>query len=541
MKNFKNILCLVLALVMVLGLAACGEKQADETKPEETKPAETKPAEGGETTPADPYAEAVELTWFLNAPNVQQGQAEVEAELKRIVKEAINVDLNCVWIPASDFYTQVGTRVTAGDWDIGTVNGAIFNANVARNAFLDLTPYLEAGKLPTASAEIPADALKAGMYDGKVYAITPTKDIGSVYNNIINREMMEKIGIPIPEDRPTRRSLYTWMEQVNAKFREDPANEKAHPLFSINTNMFNNYFYDTIISGSSTMGALVCTNVKGLEEYGIGDKTSVTTAMCSAFTPEFEEWIYERYDQTASGVAYGYPAQDSDPKWFSNGDMMMSGNQGLMSIDPDTYMASGNFHVDLYNCTEGLIYTGYLHAGMYAINSQCKNPDRAIALMEMRYNNEEMRNLLAFGIEGADKDWTDVDNDGVIEVGARNADPKNRYWYQWYPCWNVGVLQGKVAPGSDPKFIELMREQNNTMSVSQNVGFIVDQTNIQNEVAALTNVCQEYADRWKYPITIGSRDAIAGEIEAFRAKLTANGIEKVVAEVQAQLDAFHGK
>ena len=53
MKNFKNILCLVLALVMVLGLAACGKEQAEETKPAESKPAESKPAEGENND--DPY------------------------------------------------------------------------------------------------------------------------------------------------------------------------------------------------------------------------------------------------------------------------------------------------------------------------------------------------------------------------------------------------------------------------------------------------------------------------------------------------------
>ncbi|MBR4019036.1 MAG: extracellular solute-binding protein, partial [Clostridia bacterium] len=260
MKNFKSILCLILALVMVMALAACGEKQAEESKPQESKPAESKPVEGGEEND-DPYAEAVTLKWVLSQPAGNQGQQDVEAALKKIVKEAINVDLECRWIDYNDYNTQMATIITAGDWDVATISGANFNANVARNAFLDLTPYLEAGALPTASAEIPADALQAGMYDGKVYAITPTKDIGSVYNNIINREMMEKIGIPIPEDRPTRRSLYGWMEEVNAKFREDPANADAHPLFSINTNMFNDYFYDSIISGNSTMGALVATNV----------------------------------------------------------------------------------------------------------------------------------------------------------------------------------------------------------------------------------------------------------------------------------------
>ena len=55
----KKTLALLLALVMVLSLAACGQSKPAETKPAETKPAETKPAETkpAEETPAEPAEE----------------------------------------------------------------------------------------------------------------------------------------------------------------------------------------------------------------------------------------------------------------------------------------------------------------------------------------------------------------------------------------------------------------------------------------------------------------------------------------------------
>ena len=53
----KKLFALLLAVVMVLSLCACGEQKPAETKPAETKPAETKPAETQPAAPVDeePY------------------------------------------------------------------------------------------------------------------------------------------------------------------------------------------------------------------------------------------------------------------------------------------------------------------------------------------------------------------------------------------------------------------------------------------------------------------------------------------------------
>ena len=91
MKNFKSVIALLLALVMVLGLAACTPKDnAEDTKPADTKPADTKPADTqpAETTPAE--REHVELVYYnyLNKdyPGLKETEEAINAYLKSFGK-----------------------------------------------------------------------------------------------------------------------------------------------------------------------------------------------------------------------------------------------------------------------------------------------------------------------------------------------------------------------------------------------------------------------------------------------------------------------
>ena len=89
MKKFKSILCLLLALIMVLGLAACGPKDAADDKKEDNKTEDKKDENktDDKQEEVDPFAEAVTLKVIGQSGGGKPGQAEVEAELKRLVKE----------------------------------------------------------------------------------------------------------------------------------------------------------------------------------------------------------------------------------------------------------------------------------------------------------------------------------------------------------------------------------------------------------------------------------------------------------------------
>ena len=75
---------------------------------------------------------------------------------------------------------------------------------------------------------------------------------------------------------------------------------------------------------------------------------------------------------------------------------------------------------------------------------------------------------------------------------------------------------------------------NDSAAVSPNLGFLFDTTNVENEVAAVSGVIAEYQS----DIFYGMLDDVEGRINDFVEKLNANGIEKIVAEAQTQLDAW---
>ena len=71
------------------------------------------------------------------------------------------------------------------------------------------------------------------------------------------------------------------------------------------------------------------------------------------------------------------------------------------------------------------------------------------------------------------------------------------------------------------------------------LGFVFDQTSVQDKVTACSAIVQEYVTgQLLYPASVADVDVT---MKAFQEKLKANGIDEIIAEVQAQLDAFHGK
>ena len=83
-------------------------------------------------------------------------------------------------------------------------------------------------------------------------------------------------------------------------------------------------------------------------------------------------------------------------------------------------------------------------------------------------------------------------------------------------------------------------ENNNSARVPSHMGFVVDTTPITNEIAACNNVVAEYANtlaKGQYD----SQEAVDAAVDAFNEKLEANGLSKILEEIQSQIDAWNSK
>lgn len=517
----KKFLCLILALVMVLGLVACGNT---------TTPADDVATPDDTAAPAEAPKVVFMTRGFTTSPYFE----EVKAGIEEYVSETYNIDFEMKIIEVGSYNDNSSLALASGEgWDIAFTNGTNFLANVGRNLFLPLDQYLEAGKLPTAQEVLPETLWQAGQYNGQYYGIFPTKDFGGIWNMLVNEQNLAEIGMEVPE-WTTAADLFDWFEEAGTKWLELYPDRYAFPD---NWSLAAYVFHDALLANNTVMGPLCATNVEGLDGFDeIGD---TTTVFAPVLTDEYREIVKRRLALAEAGIFESYwPGENGYLGEFGNGEYIAyQGVNGYVSFDPNTYEG---FTTKLENASTGMTSTGYAHAGFWVVNAKTENPEAVLDFAEALYSDEYLCTIMRFGLEGLD--WTDNDGNGEIEVeGTRNEDPSNRSWYYWYGFEKSCVLTGKVAPGNGnaEDFQAAMWGVNDALNVSQNCGFVVDTTNITNEIAALSAVQQKYAELLTYPLDIGTVEDVDPLMDQLEADMLAAGLETVIAEVQAQLDAFH--
>ena len=202
----KKVLALLLALIMVLGLAACATKEAP-AKTDDPAPADTTNTETTEQTPADATDTAESVTikiWFHGSNVTPEASEKVMAELNPYLNEKIGVTLDPIWGTWGDFDTSTVTALAGGD-DVDiyfTCNWSADEYNkYARDGYwVKLDDMLEKDA-PELLATIPEgiwECARTNGLDGMgIYAVPGLKDTATQNCWDVNGTLLAELGYDV--------------------------------------------------------------------------------------------------------------------------------------------------------------------------------------------------------------------------------------------------------------------------------------------------------------------------------------------------------
>lgn len=179
---------------------------------------------------------------------------------------------------------------------------------------------------------------------------------------------------------------------------------------------------------------------------------------------------------------------------------------------------------DTFRATSQMAWIGW------GIGKNCKYPERVMQVLDYMYSSPELMNLFNWGIEGKHYVFADKEKGIITYPEGVNVQNKTYGLNMGYEMPNQTIAY--VWEGNDPSIWDEYREFNSAKPLIS-TGFIFDNSKVLTEISALTNVRDKYID------AIGS-GAVDPEtaIPEMNEALKKAGLDKVIQEKQAQLDAF---
>jgi putative aldouronate transport system substrate-binding protein len=168
-----------------------------------------------------------------------------------------------------------------------------------------------------------------------------------------------------------------------------------------------------------------------------------------------------------------------------------------------------------------------------AINANAANPERMLMFMELLTTDREVYDMFFYGIQ--DKTYT-LDDNGVVGF-VEGEDPAKPLWQNWFG-W--GFLRAQFARPSAMASLEAIEKTKQdvlrpNIGESPIVGFVPSTEEIKTELALRTQISTEQGKLLLSGVVKGDIDQA---ITDYVKKQKDAGTEKIVTNIQAQVDAF---
>ena len=486
----KKILAMLLAVIMLLGLVACGNDAPETTAPAD--PVETTPVE---TTPVAGDDEIPTLVWYQVGGGQPANYDSWQAKVNAYLEEKIGVHLDVQVVSWGDWGNRRSVIVQTNEpYDLMFTDMSSYTSDVQMGAFANLNDLM--AEVPGLTDLIPQDYLNACIVNGGLYGIPCYKD-SSMTN------------------------FFVWTKSdVDAYY---PEYADAHNLAAIEAGLYKIYENTGVAPLLLNQDGLSCVtgnkyDACTLGNIGIGISYNNGTEFVPVYEQEdvladlalLQKWMAEGLINSDAavlaeasglctlGVAQGWPGA---AKGWGDG----RGTEVVVSQFEDTVVSNDT-----------------VMGSITCISASSNYKLEALKLLELVNTDATLRDMLWYGEEGVNFEY--VDENGTKKVSKLNGD----WTMAAYTQGTFFVATPEV--GSDG--YGEVKVQNENAKASPAMGFIPDTTNIQNEIAAVKAVFEEYKSM--IMTGTGGQDYIDDMMAAMRD----SGFDTILTEVNAQYQAW---
>ncbi len=507
----KKILSILLVLVMMLSVAACGNN-----------------AETVETDLSKP----ITLNWIMPGPGIQTDAEMVWAKFNEELKKVEgfeNVTVHIEVIPMADYSQKIMLMQTSGEKMDLIQTYQLKHAQEYRNGtLLDMTPYLEK-YAKDALEELPEWIIDMGKVDG-AQAILPNYQMMTASNAYTT----------IPEELKE----YTDVDKLAETLMADKDN--GYVLTEESKNLVKEYFAKVTAAGKLGKGYVSAVPLRGIESiidnfryYYLEPEIKVINAQMDEQQLTMWRLKKEMYD-------LGYVRKDvlsaksSDADGIKDGNAMFGAQNRNGDLKPSVLTDKFDVPVIQIPNSDHFFVPHSPAAGGMAIPVNSEYPDVAAMLINLMNSTKgrELYNLMVYGIEGVhytvEKEYEDGDKMITPKDYADEGNSSSAYGLQKWIVGNAKNAYLTTAQGENYKKIvyEVLNEGENTIP-SPLMGFALDSSSIDTKLAQIKAVSKEFGSS----IGSGAADTEA-LLKEMHTKFEQAGNQEVIDEIQRQIDEF---
>lgn len=517
MRKTKKRATLLAAIILAIAMlvSACGGNNAPNNTGNQTNnPEQNTNQNNGQTeeegNTGESELEPYQLTLvYPGAP--QKDEALVEEALNKLLTEKINATIDLMPIDWGSWDEKVNLMIASRE-EVDIIFTAQWNghaSNVGKGAFLELDNLIQQHGQGILETQDPT-FLEGARINGKNYGVPTTKELAAAGGIVYRKDVAEELGIDMSQVKTIKD-----LDAVYAKVKAERPD--LTPLYISSTdNTFNSHFFGNYdFLGDATIPGAIFKD--GTDTTVVPIETTDRFLETTRLTHEFFKKGYINADAATSQV--------SAPDAWKAGIVFSAIESLKPGKDEEVATTAGlSGKLGQIQLTNKTIATSETAGSMLGISSTSQDPERAMMFINLLHTDKEVNNLINFGI----KDVHYTLNGEIMSKTDRTGD------YSPGANWMLGnQFLNYLWDTEDPQKWEKFKEFNTGATKSPALGFVFNSEPVKNEIGALANVIKQY----QVAIDRGVVN-IDDVLDEYMSAMKAAGLDKVIAEKQAQFDEF---